>query len=164
MIKRPALMWSFPLLLGLLAFPAEVFSCSCAPPREEVETDIKVSVGRADLVFLGEAEKVVRIATPKEVIKKEGYDPEIDETTFRVVKSWKGVSSDRIVSRISTVCCLCGFQFEVGKTYLVYASIRDDGTISSSICNRTLALTSEQIGQSIDIKVLNRFWSKTGRD
>ena len=160
MINLPARMGSFLLLLGLLAFPAEVFSCSCAPPGEDVETDIKVSLGRADVVFLGKAEKVVRVATPKEIIKKEGYDPEIDETTFKVLKSWKGVSSDRIVSRISTVCCMCGYHFEAGKTYLVYASMRDGGTISTSICNRTQPLTSEQIGQSIDIKVLNRFWRR----
>ena len=159
-MNLPNRIGSFLLLLGLLAFPAEVFSCSCAPPREDVETDIKVSVGRADVVFLGKAEKVVRVATPKEIIKKEGYNPEIDETTFEVLKSWKGVSSNRIVSRISIVCCLCGYQFEAGKTYLVYASMEDDGTISTSICNRTQPLTSEEINQSIDIKVLNRFWGR----
>jgi hypothetical protein len=156
----PARMGSCLLLIGLLAFPAEVFSCSCAPPREDVETDIKVSVGRADVVFLGKAEKVVRIATSKEIIKKEGYDPEIDETTFEVLKSWKGVSSDRIVTRISIVCCLCGYHFEAGKTYLVYATMGDDGAISTSICHRTQPLTSEQISESIDIKVLNRFWGR----
>ena len=154
----PARMGSCLLLLGLFAFPAEVFSCFCVPPREDVETDIKVSVGRADVVFLGKAEKVVRIATSKEFIKKEGYDPAIDETTFGVLKSWKGVSSDRIVTRISIVCCLCGYQFEAGKTYLVYATMEDEGTISTSICHRTQPLTSEQISESIDIKVLNRFW------
>ena len=159
-MNLPNRIGSFLLLLELLAFPSEVFSCSCAPPREDVETDIKVSVGRADVVFLGKAEKVVRVATPKKIIKKEGYDPEIDETTFEVLKSWKGVNSDRIVSRISIVCCLCGYPFEAGKTYLVYGSRRNDGTIYTSICMRTQPLTSEQISQSIDIKVLNRFWGK----
>ena len=160
----PAQVRSILLLLGMLAFPDEAFSCSCSPPRAEVETDIKVSVGRADIVFLGKAETVVQVATPKELIKKEGYDPEIDETTFEVLKSWKGVHSDRIVSRISTVCCLCGFRFEAGKTYLVYASLKDDGTISTSTCSRTLPLKAEQINRSIDIKVLNHFWGEMRRD
>ena len=155
-----ARMGSFLLLFGMLAFPAEALSCKCALPFEDEDTDIKVSVGRADVVFLGIAKKVVRVATPKEIIQKEGYDPQIDETTFKVLKSWKGVSSDRIVSRISIVCCLCGYTFEAGKTYLVYAMMKDGGMIYSSTCSRTQPMTSEQMSQSLDIKVLNRFWGK----
>ena len=156
----PARIGSFLLLWGLLVFPSEAFSCKCAPPREDVDTDIKVSVGRADVVFLGKAEKVVRIKTPREIIRKEGYDPEIDETTFEVLQAWKGVSSDRIISRISIVCCLCGYPFEAGKTYLVYGMMKDDGTLYTSICYRTQPLTPEQMGQSMDIAVLNRYWGK----
>ena len=112
------------------------------------------------MVFLGIAEKVDRVATPKEIIQKEGYDPQIDETTFKVIKSWKGVNSDRIVSRISIVCCLCGYTFEAGKTYLVYAMIKDGGPIYVSTCSRSRPMASEQVSQSMDIEVLNRFWGK----
>jgi hypothetical protein len=148
------------VLSALVVYPAHAFSCSCVEPLENVAEDIAVSYKNADVVFLGKAEKVVRVPAQKETLEKEGYDPKLDDTTFKVLDSWKGVNTAHVVSRISTVCCLCGYKFEAGKTYLIYAEIKEGGTIYTSICNRTMPLALEQLSHSIDIRVLNRFLSR----
>ena len=150
----------FLVLLVLVIYPARAFSCSCVEPLEDVEEDIAVSFKNADAVFLGRAVKVVRVPSQKETLEKEGYDPKLDDTTFKVLDSWKGVNTAHVVSRISTACCLCGYKFEAGKTYLIYAEINEGGTIYTSICNRTMPLTLEQSRHSTDIRVLNRFLSR----
>ena len=139
------------ILLSLVFYPVQAFSCTC-----DVPDDVTRSLKIADVVFLGKAESVVRIPPRQDALERHGRDFELDETTFTVHDSWKGVRTSQVVSRIYTVCCLCGFEFKAGETYLVYGQMNDDGTISTSICSRTTQWTVEHARHFIDIKVLNR--------
>lgn len=112
-------------LLGLLVMLAALVhatsagACSCAlkPPAAE-------EFARSKSVF--EAKVVSSKSTPPRL-----------KTTLHVIRGWKGVaagSPDIVVDQDT----LCGFPFELGKTYVVYAS-EDSGAVSVSLCSRTTA-------------------------
>ncbi len=58
--------------------------------------------------------------------------------TIQVHRSWKGLEPGRVVLRTGFGQGDCGFRFDEGMTYLVYASV-DHSTemLATSICSRT---------------------------
>ena len=76
-------------------------------------------------------------------------------TVFEVKKMWKGERSlNKITTKIITTCCLCGYEFEFGKTYLVYAlkgSVNENLYVTS-ICSRT----KYALEAIVDMEILNK--------
>lgn len=58
---------------------------------------------------------------------------------FTVLESFKGTSSRWVSVRTNIADSACGFPFERGKRYLVYAS-KHAGALRTSICHRTMPL------------------------
>lgn len=106
------------ILACALLFSPSAAACSCVapPPPDKALT-------QATAVFVG---KVVRV------------DPTAGESltaTFEVTKAWKGI--EMATAQVSTNAhgTLCGYAFEVGKEYVVYADGKTE--LSTSACTRT---------------------------
>jgi hypothetical protein len=68
---------------------------------------------------------------------------------FAVAKAWKGAGAERIVVWSGSGGGDCGYPFEIGQAYLVYAHHMDDGELTTGVCTRTglLALRVDDVGE-----------------
>jgi hypothetical protein len=62
---------------------------------------------------------------------------------FRVERSWKSIRKDEVTVFTVNTSSLCGFPFEVGERYLVYAHASGE-KLRTDICTRTRLLMSAQ--------------------
>jgi hypothetical protein len=76
------------------------------------------------------------------------------EARFKVLESWKGVERETISLFGGTECCFCEYMFEVGESYLVYASARVgyQNKLGTTICSRTKPLSQA----ATDLKYLEK--------
>jgi hypothetical protein len=138
------------LVVALLALaPASIaLACSCmrSTPAEALE--------RSTAVFEGRVLEVTSFEERRDVTLEGGCLDDacresLSETTesvevtgfavrFSVTRRWKGVDTEEVVVRTARDSAACGFAFEVGQDYLVYASAEDEaGTLSTGLCDRT---------------------------
>lgn len=128
--------------VGLLAAPPAA-ACSCIPTPTHEE-----ALGMADAVFTGTVESV------EEGFRETqwGRVPEV-RVVLSLDRVWKGgeAGDDAAASpsaralgageRVDLVTGTgggdCGFPFEEGETYLVYASSTERGPLTAGICTRT---------------------------
>lgn len=122
------------LVLGLFAVvavvaPQPALACDCPeppPPEEERE--------RADAVFVGEVVSVTGpgpdLAPPDRELLAE----------IAVDQVYAGEVHERVEVRTSADQGLCGYGFEPGRDELVYATVDDDGTLTTNLCDRTTPL------------------------
>jgi hypothetical protein len=122
-------------LAFLASLPATLPACTCAPPgppRQELE--------RADAVFTGKVESI-------EPAPSSGDNPRWPsrlEVTLRLLGVWKGLpEGDRVTLYTASQSAACGFGFEEGKKYLVYA-YDADGELTATLCSRTALLKRAQ--------------------
>lgn len=57
--------------------------------------------------------------------------------TLRVGRRFKAAEADTVTVTTSSSSAACGYGFEQGRTYLVYAQDGGDGQLSASLCSRT---------------------------
>jgi putative component of toxin-antitoxin plasmid stabilization module len=110
------------LLLSLLA-PEPALACSCIeppPPQEAAQ--------QAAAVFTGTVLSVTQVENQQEV-------------RIRVERVWKGVRCGEVTIVTPLNEAACGFTFQTGQSYLVYAE-RQKGKLSTNLCTRT-KLTSQ---------------------
>ena len=130
------------------------FSCSCAVREGSTEELVKLSLDEASSVVLATVEGIEQkdYGMPEGPIAPGSNFGRIDLTHFSEVKSWKGDHAKHFYTRIEVSCCMCGYVFEVGKTYLLYLHGPDnEGYYVTGICSRT-AHESDALD---DIKVLD---------
>ena len=122
------------LLAGMAwtAAPSRAHACSCAQPGAPDE-----SLRRAAAVFAGEA---TDIREPSGWIRA-SLEPV--RVAFRVNEIWKGVKGGEAVVRTASAEASCGYEFESGRNYLVYAESGPDG-LTASLCSRTTELASAE--------------------
>ncbi len=135
-----------PLLLAFLTAVnvQQVYACSCAAtpsPRQALR--------EATAVFTGEV-------ISKEVfeVKDEYGTQPIVRVTFAISRIWKGVKGAEIIVHTSGWSPSCGFSFEQGKKYLVYAypDRWKLNVLETGICNRTKELN----GAARDLRAIGR--------
>lgn len=137
------------ILLGVFAGLALVMSrwwapeaaaCSCATPADPIQ-----AADASNSVFVG---KVVMLdSSEKNLI-----------ATLRVSKRWKGDLDPELTVYTALSEASCGFKFEKGKDYLVYAE-KKDGLLHVSQCSRTKLLAEAKE----DLDALNkRVWMMGG--
>jgi len=102
---------------------AAACSCRVPPPPQE-------ALAQADAVFLGLAQA---LAAPG----AEGAPPGQAAVTFNVERSWKGVEEPYVTVYTAEHTAVCGYPFEVGRRYLVYAAQSAPGVLTTTICTRT---------------------------
>lgn len=132
-------------LMFLFVAANDLFACSCVASPNPVKQQVKDSYANSAAIFSGE---VVSI-TPK------------DEWTvavkFKVAKSWKGKFSKEIIITTSKDSAMCGYNFEVGKKYLVYTSGAKE-SLSTTNCSRTSIFGDKQ-----EIKFLDKLKKTKGK-
>jgi hypothetical protein len=112
----PTLAIALALLVQLA--PSRAAACSCMAPPPPAE-----SAQNSTAVFEG---RVTRIDDPQ-------GEPKVH---FQVVRSFKGPSNESIEVRTANSSAACGYGFEEGKSYLVYAS-EESGALHTGLCSRT---------------------------
>src|SRR5262245_59604866 len=130
------------LWFGLIA--EAVSGCTCPRPADvKLKKLVLQAVEEADAVFSGEVIEIIPHLETKEV-------------RFAVLESWKGVETAQVtvespIGESGGDRRECSFPFEVGKTYLVYASGKED-ELQTNTCFRTNRL--KRVRQ--EVKILRR--------
>lgn len=101
-----------------VVLPAEAHSCTCLPTPSAAE-----AMDNADAVFWGEVTQFERGEWQHRVYLK----PE---------RSWKGADDEVVEVVTASSAAACGFNFEIGQSYLVYALATDDD-LEVTLCGRT---------------------------
>lgn len=124
-MKSISLLTTFLLMFSFLILaPVPAQACSCAPPELPLQALDKVQA-----VFAG-------LVTDIDIF----YDTMRVSVTFDVFEFWKGPQEKTIVVSTALQSATCGFSFNEGEEYLVYAYDRD-GEFSTNLCTRTTLLS-----------------------
>lgn len=102
------------------------FGCSCAGPNPVCSVYWKT-----DTVFLGHVTRIEQGAGEYLV-------------HFDVTKLYRGTRSEPMVIHTPDQGPMCGFAFERGRDYLVYASAGANGELATSRCSRTHEVISRE--------------------
>jgi len=113
------------IFLPIITFVALGWTCSCIELLEPPD-----AFDEADLVFSG---KVIDV-----VADNSGY---FFEVTFEVIESWKGPTSSYTVIFTETESSMCGYNFQDGYNYLVYAYLNSNQNFTNN-CTRTNLLAN----------------------
>lgn len=109
----------------LSAFPTTSYACKCVESKSPTE-----EAAESTAVFSG---KVI-----------DQLDKNNDRTQFvlfEVKESWKGINQTQVIVQTDGNSSSCGYEFEGGKEYIVYAN-ETDGTLTVTLCSRTELLSS----------------------
>ncbi len=117
-----------------------VFACTCRLPdsHESIENQVRESFEKSSTVFVGEVIEAIEEHNIQSVTVK-----------FRVEKTWNKKLQSEITLTTSLNSAVCGYTFEVGKKYLVYAF--GDAYLTTNICTRTASAEANK-----DIVFLDR--------
>ena len=115
-------------VIVLLFGTASVYACSCMAPKPSCQ-----AVWEADAVFIGTV-----LSTHDDSKSAVGFDSRLIK--LAVEESFRGVASNVVEIYTSQTGAGCGFLFQTGQQYLVYAYKGETGRLSTSICTRTRAL------------------------
>lgn len=64
-------------------------------------------------------------------------------TPLKVERTWKEVESEQVTVFTPAGDHACGYNFEVGQSYLVYASSTNDGELWTNHCTRTQRIAAD---------------------
>ena len=129
----------------LFASAENSFACSCVASLKPVKQQVKESYADSTAIFSGEVTEITSKDEWSVIVK------------FKVVKSWKSKLSKEIMITTNKQSAMCGYYFEAGKKYLVYAyGAKDD--LSTNNYSRTTP-----VGNKVDIKFLDKLNRTKGR-
>jgi hypothetical protein len=117
-------------LFLLNASPAKACSCLPTTPKESLE--------RSSAVFSGRVIDVVEEPSQSNPLSSY-YGPQI-KAKFEVSKVWKGKTEKQLVVITNDSSASCGYFFEKGKEYLVYASSQAT-QLQTGLCSGTKQLS-----------------------
>ena len=120
-------------LLSLSIGPSTSYACDCVKPPS-VEDELE----RSQAVFSGKVLEVNEM--------NKGYMKK--RVLLEVVETWKGVSESQVIITTGSGGGDCGYDFQVGEEYLVYANpssmYGEQEELVSIICDRTTELSTAQ--------------------
>jgi len=114
---------------------SKVMPCDCAPPPSPEE-----AYEMADAVFSGEVISIV-----------EDWDNLLKEISIDVYDVWKGSIDNQIVILTGIDDGICGYNFQEGLEYLIYANLSGQN-LWTNICTRTTLLEDAEE----DLEYLNQ--------
>src|SRR5688572_9144286 len=106
-------------VLGL--FPKSADACKCAPKGPPCE-----AIGQADAVFVG---RVLSIDS-----RPDTYEHLV---RLSVTEGFRGFQLSQVTVTTGLDQASCGYRFQVGESYVVYARRSPQGQLSTSTCSRT---------------------------
>lgn len=116
--------WRVSLLvaIGVWLWSPAAHACKCAEPAGAVE-----AAAGAAAVFEGQVTKISAV------------DAQTQRVELKVPRAWKGVSSEQVAVTTPAESAACGYPFQLGESYLVYASAGGDG-LRVVHCSRTRSI------------------------
>ena len=132
-MKRTVLIFLLLFCSFMVSNSSSVSACSCAE-----NPDVDVALEQSQAVFSG---KVLGIQAK---MGKGSYGRLVH---FEVMKTWKGIEDSQVMITTGLGGGDCGFDFQVGQEYLVYASESDmygEKTLVAIICSRTTEISMAQ--------------------
>ena len=130
--------WVFAILF-LASFNAVACTCDLPWPKQTLKHQVSNARKDSRAVFSGRVLK----------IDEAGY---MLKVTLKVKTSWKGLLPTEVILLTGLGRGDCGYPFEVGQNYLVYAYGQDLDHLGTNICQRTAPFSD---GGS-DLKILGR--------
>ena len=128
----------------MLASVEMSYACSCLLSPEPLKKQVQGAFSSSDAVFSGEVIEIKASPTNE-------YDVLVK---LKINYVWKGESTREITIKTARDSSMCGYGFEVGKIYLVYAyGLKDD--FSTTNCSRTATFSSKS-----DVKYLDKLKRK----
>ncbi|MGH7599345.1 MAG: T9SS type A sorting domain-containing protein [bacterium] len=103
----------------------ETRACSCLPPPPPAQ-----ALAEADAVFMGKVESFELVENGNRRLAK-----------ISLIKIWKGDRSPAGEILTAANSAACGYDFQVGETYVIYAYKSPDG-LHTNLCTRTAPLPS----------------------
>lgn len=125
MNRLPGLIICATILVGFSWSEARACTCALPFPTLTLKQQVKKAQKESRAIFVGEVMQVVQNPDASGVSVK-----------FLVEKIWKGKLSREVNIFTGRGGGDCGYQFEVGESYLVYASGANE-SLSTTICQRT---------------------------
>ena len=122
---------------------SNVFACTCllSPEAESLDSVVKKAYKNSSAVFAGE---VIEIVQKPDVF--------FVEVKFAVEQKWNDGIEKTVTVTTGKGGGDCGYRFEVGKKYLVYASNSySKNSLRTNICTKTALAENNK-----DIAVLNK--------
>ena len=120
------------IIVVLLFLDSTPFGCTCLPSENARE-----ELGRVAAVWSGKVIEVKRHEQERNVFMSV-------EAVIEVDRVWKGVEKRTVSVFTSSESSACGYGFQKGEAYLVYASKNTEGRLITSICSRTRILKAAQ--------------------
>lgn len=107
-------------------------ACTCLPPSPPAQ-----AVAEADAVFLAKVISFEEMPARSE-----------RRARLAVIKIWKGrpAEADSVFTALNSAAC--GYDFQVGETYLIYADKRETGQLWTHLCTRTAHIS--EAGEDLD--------------
>ncbi len=111
-------------------------ACLCNPPGSP-----RIEIKKSDAVFTGKVKSIETNTVESEL----WGEIAIKSVVFEVERSWKNISSREVTITTPKDDAVCGYNFLVDESYLVYAfKSNEDGTLIASLCSRTNFLAGAQ--------------------
>ena len=134
--KRSAIVLAWVYITHVTALPLDACECVRLEPLSQA---VRLE---SDFIFEG---RVIEVVEREEHIRTTRVNSATGETrpldrqiVFEVTRGWRGVRNDRF--SLTSMFSDCMFNFEVGRLYLVFARVGEDGRPTTSICTRTSPL------------------------
>lgn len=150
---------TFSLILILIFSITETFACSCIETNESLSKKVEKAFTQSDLIISG---KVVEIIIVNKTRMKSSADPVIYK--FEITKTIKGKVEREVIDIASEISgASCGYKFELGKSYLVYArksthfssKTKNEFDFVTSLCDRNQKLNKVDKKELRKLKKLN---------
>ncbi len=142
----------FGSLLGLALVARNAQACSCAgttgaKTMREVAEWYSDGPNASKIILEGSVQEqetaVGRVEAPREATSKSTLDQH-RIVSLRVLRSYRGEAAGTVSVLTGIGEGDCGFDFETGSQYLVYADKVEDGTLITSICTGTSLLVHSE--------------------
>ncbi|MGI8884737.1 MAG: hypothetical protein ACR2IA_10900 [Pyrinomonadaceae bacterium] len=110
-------------IFGFIVFSQlNIFACSC-PTVSGLEDEIKWKLIQLQAIFSGEIVEINKIPHTRDISIK-----------VKVEKIWKGVLFEELNVTTPESPGSCGVTFEIGKSYLIFSSLSDEGNLTTGLC------------------------------
>ncbi len=129
----------------MLVSAENAVACSCQLSMDSPQKQVTDSYNYSSEIFSGEVIDITAVDEGTLAVK------------IKVNKKWKGKFAKEITLKTAKDSSMCGYTFEVGKKYLVYASGAKNN-ISVNNCSRTTIFGDKQ-----EIKFLDKLKKTKGK-
>lgn len=127
----------FAAAVVMFASAESALACSCMASPDPEKKQIETAYAGSEAIFAGEVLEVKEAGEHGLAVK------------IKVSKTWKGSAAQEITVTTMQNSAMCGYHFEVGKKYLVYANASAE-KLSTNNCSRTAVYNKKGDAKYLD--------------